>query len=173
MSGRVKCENCNEREATVHFTEIEGSEKKEIHLCEECYRRKAEPVQKMVDFAELLKGLLHGALKEHGAAARAICPTCGISLAEFRAAGRFGCPNDYHVFQEAIRPLLEKIQHSARHVGSVPSRAGDKLQRENELIRLRRDLERAVQREEYEEAARLRDRIRRLAGSKDAANGTL
>jgi protein arginine kinase activator len=169
----MKCENCDEREATVHYTEIEGAEKKEIHLCEECYRQKAAPVQKVVDFAELLKGLLHGALKEHGAAAQAICPTCGISLAEFRASGRFGCPNDYQVFQEAIRPLLEKIQHSARHVGSVPSRAGTGLQRENELIRLRRALERAVQREEYEEAARLRDRIRTLAGKKDAPNGTL
>jgi protein arginine kinase activator len=166
----MKCESCNERESTVHFTEIEGNEKREMHLCEECYRQKAAPVQKVVDFAELLKGLLHGTLKDQGAAGKAMCPTCGISLAEFRASGRFGCPNDYHVFQDAIRPLIEKIQHSARHVGSVPTRAGVELQRENELIRLRRDLERAVQREEYEEAAGLRDRIRTLAGSKDAAD---
>ncbi len=169
----MKCENCNEREATVHYTEIEGAEKREIHLCEECYRAKAAPVQKVVDCAEFLKGMLHGALKEQGAAAQAICPTCGISLAEFRTSGRFGCPNDYHVFQDAIRPLLEKIQHGTRHVGSVPSRAGAELQRENELIRLRRELERAVQREEYEEAARLRDRIRQLAGSQDEPHGTV
>jgi protein arginine kinase activator len=165
----MKCDNCNEREATVHYTEIEGAEKHEIHLCEECYRRKAVPVQKVVDFAEMLKTLLHGALKDQGAAAKAICPTCGISLAEFRASGRFGCPNDYHVFKEAIAPLLEKIQLGTRHVGSVPSRAGVELQRENELIRLRRELERAVQREEYEEAARLRDRIRELADDNDGA----
>ena len=165
----MKCENCNERDATVHYTEIEGSNKHEIHLCEECYRQKATPVQKVVDFAELLKNLLHGTLKEQGAAARAMCPTCGISLAEFRASGRFGCPNDYTVFREAIAPLMEKIQHGTRHVGSVPSRAGNELQRENELIRLRRELERAVQREEYEVAAKLRDQIRTLAGDKDGS----
>jgi len=161
----LKCENCHEREATVHYTEIEGSEKREIHLCEQCYRQKLTPVHKVVDFAELLQKLLKGALKDQGAAANAICPTCGISLAEFRATGRFGCPNDYRVFGETLGPLIEKIQHGDRHVGKVPKYAGDRLQRENELIRLRRELERAVQREEYEEAARLRDRIRELAGS--------
>lgn len=168
----MNCESCNNQEATVHYTEIEGAEKREIHLCEECYRQKATPVQKVVDFAELLKQLLHGAVKEQGATARALCPTCGISLAEFRSSGRFGCPNDYQVFKEAIVPLLEKIQHGARHVGGVPTRAGVELQRENELIRLRRELERSVQREEYEEAAELRDRIRKLAG-KDGIDGTL
>ena len=159
----MKCENCNNQEATVHYTEIEGAEKREIHLCEECYRQKAAPVQQAADLGELLKALLHGAIKEQGAAAKAMCPTCGISLAEFRGSGRFGCPNDYKVFQDAITPLLDKIQHGIRHVGTVPSRAGLELEKENELIRLRRELERAVQREEYEEAAKIRDRIRELA----------
>ena len=54
----MKCENCNEREATVHYTEIEGSEKKEIHLCEECYRQKAAPVQKRA------AGVARGSLKK-------------------------------------------------------------------------------------------------------------
>ncbi len=161
----MKCENCSEREATVHYTEIEGSDKHEIHLCEQCYRQKLTPVHKAVDFTDLLQKLLKGALKDQGAAANAICPTCGISLAEFRASGRFGCPNDYHVFNEALGSLIEKIQHGDRHVGKVPHHAGVELQRENELIRLRRELERAVQREEYEEAAKLRDRIKELAGS--------
>lgn len=163
----MKCDNCNENEATVHYTEIEGAEKREIHLCEMCYHQKAAPVQKMVDFADMLKNMLTSALKEEGVGPQAMCPTCGISLAEFRASGRFGCPEDYRVFREALVPLLEKIQHGPRHVGSVPTRAGEELQRENELIRLRRELERAVQREEYEEAASLRDRIRKLTGGAD------
>ena len=164
----MKCENCNEREASVHYTEIEGAEKREIHLCEECYREKLVPVQKVVDIAELLKGLLQGTLKEQGVAAKAICPTCGISLAEFRTAGRLGCPNDYRVFGEALHPLIEKLQHDARHVGKVPSHADAALERENRLIRLRRELERAVQREEYEKAAKLRDQIRTLSESEES-----
>jgi len=168
----MKCENCEERDATVHYTEIEGTEKREIHLCEECYRQKLTPVQKALDFTELLKGLLQGTLKEQGASAKAICPTCGISLAEFRATGRLGCPNDYHVFKEALTPLIERLQHGDRHVGKVPPCAGAKAERENRLIRLRRDLERAVQREEYEKATELRDQIRGLSGNQDESNGT-
>ena len=168
----MKCENCNDREATVHYTEIEGNEKREIHLCEECYREKLMPVQKVLDVADLLKGLLQGAMKEQGAAAKAICPTCGISLAEFRSAGRLGCPNDYHVFSEAIGPLIKKLQHDDRHVGKVPSHAGAALERENKLIRLRRELERAVQREEYEKAATLRDRIRALSQNEGGSNAS-
>ena len=163
----MKCENCNEHEATVHYTEIEDTEKREIHLCDECYRQKFTPMHKLTNFTEILQNLLHGATAEHAATAGAICPTCGISMAEFRAAGRFGCPNDYHVFAESLNPLLEKVQHDLRHVGKVPPHAGDALKRKNQAIRLRRELERAVQREEYEEAARLRDEIRRLAGSDD------
>ena len=164
----MKCENCDEHEATVHYTEIDNGEKKEIHLCEECYRQKFTPLKKMVDFSEVLQNLLSGSVQEQAPAAGAICPTCGISIAEFRAAGRFGCANDYKVFEGPLAPLLERIQHDTRHVGKVPHRAGAELEKENELIRLRRDLERAVQREEYEEAARLRDEIRGLSGDSNA-----
>jgi len=163
----LKCEHCNEREATVHYTEIEKNEKKEIHLCEECYRQKFMPVHKIANFTEILQNFLHGTFPEGASTAGAICPTCGISMAEFRAGGRLGCPNDYHVFGDALKPLLEKIQHDTGHVGKVPRHAGAKLKRKNQLIRFRRDLERAVQREEYEEAAHLRDQIRQLSEDDD------
>ena len=168
----MKCENCDAHDATVHYTEIEGTEKREIHLCEECYRQKITPVQKAVDFTDMLKGLLHGKMGISDASAKAICPTCGISLAEFRAGGRLGCPNDYRMFREALGPLIEKLQHDVRHVGRVPQSAGAQLERRNKLIRLRRDLERAVQREEYENAATLRDRIRGLSTDQDDHDGT-
>jgi len=143
---------------------VDGKKMREIHLCEDCYREKVTPVQKVVDFADLLKTMIEGTVKDQGAAAKAICPACGISLAEFRASGRFGCPNDYKIFQEPVAQLLEKIQHATRHVGRTPPNAGAGIQRENTLLRLRRELERAVQREAYEEAARLRDQIRTLTG---------
>ena len=164
----MKCEGCKEHEATVHYTEIDNDEKREIHLCENCYRQKLTPVHKMMDFTEVLQNLLQGAMHEHGSVASAICPTCGVSVAEFRAAGRLGCAQDYQVFNDTLKPLLEKMQHGIRHVGKVPARAGVELKRQNELLRLRRELERAVQREEYERAATLRDRIRKLNGTDDA-----
>jgi len=162
----MKCEECGEREATVHFTEIVENEKREMHLCEECARGKSVPLHKAISLTDLLAHLLKQVTaKELGELAGINCPSCGISYAEFRASGRLGCPHDYLIFRKPLTELLEKIQHDVRHVGKVPPEAGRDLARQNELVRLRRELERAAQREEYEVAAKLRDRIVELTRS--------
>ena len=163
----MKCEDCGDSDATVHFTEIINGEKQEMHLCEECARRKSIPMQKALSLSDLLQNLLSqvSSGEVEGELASVACPVCGMSYAAFRETGRFGCPNDYQVFRRILKDLLGKIQHDVRHVGKVPPAGGENLRRHNELIRLRRDLERAVQREEYEKAAGLRDRIAGLSRS--------
>ncbi len=163
----MQCEDCGQGDASVHFTEIINGEKREMHLCEECARRKSIPLQKAISLSDLLQNLLSqvGGGKAEEELASVACPVCGISYAEFREAGRFGCPNDYQVFRGSLKELLGKIQHDVRHVGKVPPAGGDGMRRQNELIGLRRELERAVQREEYEEAAELRDRIASISRS--------
>jgi protein arginine kinase activator len=79
---------------------------------------------------------------------------------EFKAGGRLGCPHDYEVFQEALLPLLERIHRSCRHVGKVAPHAQAHAVHQAELRDLRQQLRRAVEAENYEEAGRLRDRIR-------------
>jgi protein arginine kinase activator len=79
---------------------------------------------------------------------------------EFKAAGRCGCPNDYDVFREPLLPLLERIHRGSKHVGKVPPHALKHAAVQIELRDLRRQLRTAVEQEAYEEAARLRDRIR-------------
>jgi protein arginine kinase activator len=160
-----KCEECGENEATVHFTEIEGEEKREINLCEGCARNKSIP-SKAISLADILSNLLSQvSAKEMGEMSNIACPNCGITYSEFRAAGRFGCPTDYEVFRKGLSGLIEKIQHDTRHVGKVPPQAGKVLVQQNELIRLRHELERAAQAEEFEKAAQLRDRIAEISRS--------
>ena len=90
------------------------------------------------------------------------CPTCGISFAEFREKGRLGCPNDYEFFEESLTPLLEKIHGATQHRGRLPQGSLDEAgQRNDTLLRLRRELQQAVKAEQYEAAARLRDQIRK------------
>ena len=91
---------------------------------------------------------------------RLTCPTCGIKYMEFKAAGRCGCPQDYQVFREPLVPLLERIHRGVRHVGKVPPHAMKQAAVQNELRDLRQQLRAAVEREAYEEAAKLRDLIR-------------
>ena len=86
------------------------------------------------------------------------CEVCGIKFVEFRNSGRLGCPHDYQEFRDELTPLLENIHGETRHCGKTPRRLPQSKQTQSELIQLRKQLQQAVTKEAYEEAARLRDR---------------
>jgi len=93
------------------------------------------------------------------------CPHCGIKFVEFRNSGRLGCPHDYQEFREELTPLLENIHGETRHCGKTPRRLPQNKQTQSELVQLRGRLKQAINKEDYEEAARLRDQIRTLEES--------
>ncbi len=96
-------------------------------------------------------------------AAKLTCPKCGISFREFRANGLLGCLHDYEVFAEYITPLIERTHGGAtRHSGKVPSRMGSTPDDQAEILRLKRQLSHAVDAEDYETAAGLRDQLKVL-----------
>jgi protein arginine kinase activator len=164
------CQSCNQNPATIHYTEIKDAEKqRELHLCEACAQSQGVstgPV--MAALPPMLASLVKPPKGASTPATR--CPTCGISFAEFREKGRLGCPNDYEVFREHLEPLLEKIHGAIEHKGRLPQGSGAGSGRRNdELLRLRRELQQAVKSEQYETAARLRDQIRGLEGEPAAA----
>ena len=90
------------------------------------------------------------------------CPICGITFFEFRNQGRLGCPHDYVCFQKELDPLVLNIHGEIEHMGERPHTGVQNTDRQSELIRLRRDLQDAVDREEYELASGLRDEIRQI-----------
>jgi len=156
----VKCQTCGQP-ATVHLTEIVNGKKKEKHFCPECAEK-----QELLKQQELnLTAILQTVIGQHVGGqtdelSRLTCPTCGIKYMEFKAAGRCGCPHDYQVFREPLLPLLERIHRGVKHVGKVPPHALQHAAAQTELRDLRQQLRNAVEREAYEEAARLRDLIR-------------
>ena len=91
------------------------------------------------------------------------CPVCGITFYEFRNQGRLGCPHDYVYFEKELTPLIANIHGETQHVGKRPPRPRRRAPIEQtELIRLRREMEEAKQKEHYERAAKIRDQIREL-----------
>jgi len=159
----MKCDNCN-KTATVHLTEIKGGKKIEKHLCEQCAaQNEGLPVKSHMPINELLTNFVmahSGLQKETGTG----CESCGITWAEFRQNGLLGCANDYSVFEKDLTPLLQRAHDNAtHHLGKVPARRGGTgvpVKRQVDLARLRKDLQRAVEAEDYERAAKLRDQIR-------------
>ena len=84
-----------------------------------------------------------------------------MNFAQFRQQGLLGCPHDYDAFEKVLGPLISQAHEGAtEHVGKVPSKAGAGRQHQHELMRLRRELDAAVAREDYERAAELRDQLK-------------
>jgi protein arginine kinase activator len=86
-----------------------------------------------------------------------ICPHCGVSLSKIVKTGRFGCPKDYVVFKKEIEPILNRLHSTTKHVGKVPAAIVKK-----KIKSLERLINKAIENEKYEEAARYRDEIKRL-----------
>ncbi len=159
----MKCQQC-EKPATFHITELTGPGVQELHLCEDCariYLMKSDE-----DEAPSLAGALAQQLSVTQTAEdlarldQKVCPICGITFYEFRQQGRLGCPHDYVCFEEELEPLIVNIHGETTHCGKVPRRGAATTDRQTNLIRLRREMKEAVEREEYERASELRDEIR-------------
>jgi protein arginine kinase activator len=156
----MKCNKCPNA-ATLHITEILGEDNvEELHLCEVCAHKYLSEPQPKAGGKAVAKAA--GDDEEEMAAAQHECELCGIKFVDFRNTGRLGCPHDYDVFRDELLQLLENIHGETKHAGKAPKRLPHNKQAQAELTQLRKQLSQAVHREAYEEAARLRDRIRQL-----------
>jgi protein arginine kinase activator len=159
----VLCENCKEREGVVKLTSVVGGQAKEIRLCEKCAAERGvqqEPTPPP-QIGQLLQKLHHQPVAGPADAVR--CDFCSATLGDFRATGRLGCPRCYSAFEKALRDLLRRVHGSARHIGRhyEPPRH-DELERQTAVGDLRAQLKRAIEAEQFELAADLRDRLRVL-----------
>ena len=155
----MKCQRCT-KQATLHITEVLGEDRfDEVHLCEDCAKKYLyEPQQK-----KTAKGGSAGENESDDDIPAAMrCPACGLTFLEFRNHGRFGCPNDYDAFKADLLPLMESVHGEVRHAGKTPRRAPRAKTSQVELVQLRQQLQTLVNEENYEEAARIRDKIKQI-----------
>jgi len=169
---QIVCQ-CGKKLATIHVTEIVNGEKKEIHLCEDCAKKKKlvfPATSSVVDLNEVLSGIVQAVGEgESDEMQKATCPECGMNFADFRSGGRFGCPNDYEAFRKGVDPLLERIHGTTEHRGKK-AKAPAAQPQDDRLAQLRLELRKAVADEAYERAARIRDQIYSL--KKELGNAT-
>jgi protein arginine kinase activator len=161
------CQECGKRPATLHFTKIVNGDKTELHICEMCARERGEAIPGSpsgFSIHNLISGFLD--FEPSGAAGAKTqtlrCDVCGMTYAQFSKIGRFGCSHCYKTFADRLDPLLKRVHGSTVHVGKVPKRAGGKVKTKREIERLKREMQARIEREDFETAAQLRDRIREL-----------
>ena len=161
------CDVCGKIQASVHLTEIIDGQMTELHLCEKCAGDKSMQMEQQFGLADLLAGLSQlggtAAIEQHAQGLK--CANCNITYEDFRKAGRLGCSRCYESFRKYLSPLLRKIHGSTRHAGKRPQVKVQKGSRRTKapvdtVTDLKAKLQKAVQQEAYEEAARLRDKIK-------------
>lgn len=160
----MQCEYCKKNTATIHLTEIVDGKRAELHLCEVCAQKQGLAVKAQMPLNELLTTLLAAQPQPEPVldadSENLACPYCGITLKKFLKNSILGCPHDYEVFEKALLPIIERA-HAGRstHCGKVPSKTSSDTKRQTELLRLKKKLETAIHNEDYETAAKLRDKI--------------
>jgi protein arginine kinase activator len=158
------CEHCGQNEAVIHLTQIVDNQMATFHLCEPCAAEKGlEPEPGIAGFplADFLAQM--GQEPKPQKSGAAACEFCGLTLRDFKKTGRLGCSHCYVTFDEHLRSLFRRLHGGTHHVGKVylppdPTEA----ERTQQLSRLRRKLDAAVEKEDFERAARIRDQIREL-----------
>jgi protein arginine kinase activator len=162
----MSCDQCREREAVIHLTQIVNEQVTTLHLCERCAAEKGVESPGGVAKTPLgtfLAAMGKGDPEQIAPAARGTerCTRCGGTLQDFRESGRLGCPECYRSFEVPLRDLLRRLHGSTHHMGERYSERGQ-VQSENgsQAADLREQLRLAVETENFELAAELRDRLR-------------
>ncbi len=171
------CQDCGQRVSTVIFTEVREGRKETLHLCQSCVSERGIPSPALNDpvhVDQVFRDLLGRLGEEEGSydgshpLDTGTCRKCGWSFGKFRQTGLLGCPQCYRSFEEPLKDLLRKVHGSEEHLGKVYSHGTD-LAHEQDIDDLQNDLQAAVEREDFEMAASLRDRIQHMEEGESGA----
>lgn len=167
----MRCDRCD-NEATVHEVTVVGGKRVEKHLCESCARedgltvQPTEPISALLSKFIMAPGLAQqasGTPKKSGEPAAPTCSECGMTWMEFRKSGLLGCAHCYEAFESRLAPLIERAQEGAtHHVGKAPRGSAGLADHQRTIRALRAELAEAIEAEQYEHAAQLRDSITQL-----------
>jgi len=176
------CDNCKKNEAFIHFITISNNgELQKINLCRECVK----------DFSNFSEGSFSGQDNDPQINVLALdlsnlldvnslsysqnqseidlnvkdnrkCSNCGIPISQVKKSGRLGCPKCYDDFWIELNPFIKIIQSGMEHKGKIPLNCNKRLKLEKKIKDLKFKLEEQIIIENFEEAAKLRDKITSL-----------
>lgn len=162
MSSKT-CDDCGAENPVVHLTQVVNNQMTMLHLCETCAAKKGlgtdpGPISPLTAFISQM-----GDQPARPSAMQERCQFCGLTYADFKEVGRLGCPECWTTFRGPLEKLIRRVHSTTVHAGKVylpPNPTSDEKGRRLEGLRNR--LDRAVESEDFERAAKLRDEIRTL-----------
>ncbi len=162
------CSQCQERDAVMELTQVAEGQVTKVHLCEQCAAERGlenaaslgkSPLASYI--AAMGQGLKDATPAGVGELAFS-CGSCGATLSDFRESGRLGCPDCYRALGEPLRDLLRRLHGATRHVGEryLAGAAAEPSAGAPGGLELREQLKRAIESEDFERAAQLRDQLK-------------
>ena len=162
------CEICHKYSATIHYSQVINGKASEVHMCEKCTKQKGMTMFSLgpsFSIGDLLSGFYKEEMPKSEGETTGKCVVCGTTPSEFKKTGLLGCPECYNTFSKSLTPLIRKIHGNTHYIGKTPSKSkfGEKAIGEiSELVKIRKELYKAVEEERYEDAAKIRDKIKLL-----------
>lgn len=158
------CDNCKKREANFHYTKLVNGNKEELHLCDTCaYDSQEFDINTPLSIGKLFSGFFANKKEEEGESLKDItCSNCGLTFSKFQKTGKLGCFKCYKEFDEYLQPIIKGIHGHNRHRGKTPKRIGPDVELQREIDELTRKLEELIKKEEFEQAAVIRDEIKKI-----------
>ena len=167
------CQNCGKNEATTHIKQIINGDMAESHLCSDCasHLGYSDVFSGFgLNLSELFGGFLGDMIPSISAGSSPRCPKCGTSFDEIARDGRVGCADCYRTFYDKLLPSIQrihgKIKHSGKTVSATPEQPKAETT-EEKIEKLKAAMNDAVAKQDFENAAKIRDEIKALEGGEN------
>jgi len=157
------CQKCQKRVANIQVTQIINNNKHVIYLCQQCAREEGKVLMgSPLSVNDFFSGMMGIPVRPSLSEQQLVCDKCGMSYEEFKKRGKLGCENCYNVYGEKLMPILKRLHGNVQYHGKLPKKVSENVKASKEIADLKEQLNNAVEVEEYEKAAELRDKIKVL-----------
>ena len=164
----ITCQKCGKRPATTHIMQSINGETQELALCQVCAAElgyQGLTGLSVNDLFSSIFGDMSSPALGKTKSKEARCSGCGASFSEIARSGKVGCAECYATFYQRLLPNLERIHGKVQHVGKLPTAAGPTIKAKREMEDLKSQLQQAIDQQNFEQAAILRDRLKDLSDS--------
>lgn len=164
------CEKCGKNQANTHVKRVVNGQVYQANLCSECAAQMGfATLAGKLNLGSLLGSTFSAAFDNPAALNdnQVRCPQCGATFNDITETGLVGCAKCYEIFYDRLLPSLQRMHGKTNHAGKLPGCAGEQAKIQNHLDELKDKLAKAIEQQEYEQAAVIRDEIKEIE-SKEA-----
>ena len=155
------CQKCKIRPATTHIQSVVNGVKSEINLCSACAAEQGYGATAKNGLVDMLSSVFCDLNQNIGSLATAKCECCGATFSEIANSSKVGCSKCYTEFKNELLPYVKRVHGTTKHIGKKPNKAILVVSKQDDIARLREKLNELIKTENFEEAAKVRDEIKK------------